>query len=266
MKKILSSLLIFFCIAFPDAVFAGVNTHSLITSGPALSYLTKSTPTGLPTVSGARTIMAWVQTATTTEGYVFCHGGQNSNLGFGLTVGNNLIFARIEGGNQSWTATNVNNNTWHHVAISYGSAANITDNTNVKAYMDGVLLTQSTGGSGTPNTNSDFVRVGSSCDTVPATGLSAQIDDVQIYNTNLSQASIQAAMSNCELSDAAANLVGRWRLDNSPNDSTSNANNLTPVSSPTYSPSTGYTCGVIAPNIYLKGNAVLQGVLKIMAR
>jgi hypothetical protein len=73
-------------------------------------------------------------------------------------------------------------NNWHHAAMTF-------DGTTLRAYIDGILVGTNTGGTYTPATSS--VRIGSRLQTVSWNQpLNGQVDEVRIWNTALSAATI----------------------------------------------------------------------------
>lgn len=249
--KYVFTLLVLFCF-IPQFVFAGVNTHAAVFVSASSQYAKKASPTGIPSGGNARTITAWVQTSTGGETYFEGYGQDTASGQFDLTTDTNLLSIRQNGGNRRYNATNITNGSWHSIAIIYpGASVNINSAT-VDAYMDsvGAQLTDNSSASGITNTSLGCIQIGADsgggCAT-PTVFFNGNVDDLQIWDKALSTAEITAAWDGCNLSDSATNLVFRARLDNNFNDSTANANNLSPSgSSPTFTSSPAYTCAVAA--------------------
>ncbi len=163
--------------------------------------------TGLAGIAGAnaRTITAWIKTEpdalnTAIVSWGSSYGG-SSTFGHRFSMKINNINTpgqlRVEiGGGFVYGTTSINDGQWHHVACTL--AQDETANANVKLYVDGALET-TTGGGSSP-INSDAVPVCIGC-----TGVGTQmqykgvIDEVRIYDEELSQADIQAIMVNNDI-------------------------------------------------------------------
>lgn len=245
------SLILLFTIISPHFAYAGVNTHALAVASASSQSAVKQSPAGLPNGSQARSVCAWVKTTTASETYAVGYGGDTTAGQFDLTTDVNLISIRQNGGNHRWTATNVTDGNWHFICVTYPAGSNI-NSVNVDAYMDtSTALTDSSSGSGVTNTLFGCIRLGadsgggSGACTTPSVFFNGNLDDVQVWDKQLSGAEVLTAKDGCNLSDSATNLVGRWRLDNDYVDSTANANNLTAVNAPTFVSPGAYTCAVV---------------------
>lgn len=244
--KYISLLLLI--ILLPHFAFAGVNTHAGVFVSASSQFAKKSSPTGLPSGSQARTIIAYVQTSTGGETYAIGYGADTASGQFDITTDTNLLSIRQNGGNRRYNATGITNGSWHKIAIVYPAGNNI-NSASVDAYMDttSAQLTDSSSGSGVTNTSFGCIQIGAdsggACAT-PTVFFNGQVDDLQVWNKALSTAEIDAAWDGCNLSDSATNLVFRARLDNNFNDSTSGGNNLNTLSAsnPTFTTSGAYTC------------------------
>jgi hypothetical protein len=74
-------------------------------------------------------------------------------------------------------------NTWYHLAATY-------DEENLKAYKDGVLITNNSAPSGKPEAESGTLKFGRNLEWTEYFG--GTIDDVRIYNYALSEGEITA--------------------------------------------------------------------------
>lgn len=217
------------------------NTHSGTFDGTG-DYARKTSASGLPTGSSARSIEAWVKTSTTTEQWVATFGAESALNGWELQVYENAVALRIEGANQIWTATNVTDGNWHHIAVTYVSGANINSATDVLAYMDGSALTSLSSVSGTPDTASGNVSIGAP-PTSTTSLFNGQIDEVRIWDDVRTPTEISDNMS-VELVGNEAGLVGYWKMNNDWTDETTNANDLTASGDATFSTSVPFTGAV----------------------
>ena len=110
------------------------------------------------------------------------------------------------GGGDGLNGGNVDDGQWHHVAFSVGAAG-------AKLYVDGQLMATN-GWTGTPGacTTTQPLRFGA-YDVYPS--LAGQLDDVTLWNTELTRAAIAQLMTAppTPAHPQYANLVGYWPLD-----------------------------------------------------
>jgi hypothetical protein len=260
----------------PITTFAGVNTHSVTLNSATPDYAKRMSPSGLPSGSNARTIIVYVKTTATGEIYFLGYGSDTTAGQFDLTTDNasgGILSIRQNGGNRRFLAPGITDGNWHKIAIVYPGGVNINSAT-VDAYMDttSAQLSDSSAGSGVTNTVFGCIQIGADSGggcTSPSVFFNGSVDDVQVWDKALSTAEIDAAWDGCTLSDSASNLVGRWRLDNGWSDSTSNANDLTPAGTPSFTSDTAYSCGTPestkVPFLQLIGNVIIQGVTTLKA-
>jgi hypothetical protein len=111
------------------------------------------------------------------------------------------------------STTRLDDNNWHHVAVTYDGAF-------ARIYIDGVLE-NSRGASGTITNTSHPVVIGAMRETGPAGRyLNGDIDEVRIWNKALSASDI-LALKDCELQSAETGLVSYYKF-NQGNDSADN--------------------------------------------
>ena len=177
------------------------------------------------------TIEAWIRTTNAGSGY---RGIVVKNHAYGLYLNNNVLVAYGYNSNTTFsTGVNLADGKWHHVAFSFN--AGVSNGSNI--YIDGRLSSSFT------YDNLDQViglTVGASItDYVGTLGqwFKGSIDEVRVWNTNRTQAQLQANMYNT-ISASSSGLIAYYNFDNGVSgannagvttltDLTSNANNGT---------------------------------------
>jgi hypothetical protein len=96
---------------------------------------------------------------------------------------------------------NLQGNTWYHLAATY-------DGENLKAYKDGVLITNNSAPSGTPEAESATLKFGKH--SAASDYFGGTIDDVRIYNYALSKEEIEAL---CKVTATKPRPINRAVLD-----------------------------------------------------
>ncbi len=91
------------------------------------------TDTGLPSGTQDRTIVGWLKTGSSGEKYFFSYGTDVATQAFAFGILDNKLTISNSGTNIS-SASNVNDSTFHHVAVTYNSTGDV-----YKLYIDGVL-------------------------------------------------------------------------------------------------------------------------------
>jgi len=222
---------------------SGQNNNGTLTGGPtrakgklgqALSFdgtddyvLTSNLgPTGNPAVS----VSEWVKTTSTSEIDFFSYGsdaaiGVPEYFRLGLNINaTDYIGTRTGNGVRTFVATGIRDGNWHHIVVS--KAANDTL-TNLKVYMDGVLLTTT----GDDNNPTGVWNIGGGSPQIPISighnpngggAWSGSIDEVRIYNRALTPDEIKrlykigatlkinTSINNDSLQKG---LVGYWSFD-----------------------------------------------------
>jgi hypothetical protein len=103
------------------------------------------------------------------------------------------------------STTRLDDNNWHHVAVTYDGAF-------ARIYIDGVLE-NSRGASGTITNTSHPVVIGAMRETGPAGRyLNGDIDEVRIWNKALSASDI-LALKDCELQNGETGLVSYYKFN-----------------------------------------------------
>jgi len=186
-------------------------------SGNALDFDSSNNYVNIPVISGqpagssARTVEAWFKTNATGQQYLLSFAGVSNGKRFSIKTDSASLGIGLFGYARYYSAA-VNDGKWHHVAVSMASGDQLN---NIKIYFDGVLLTtvSATVSSQTavPNTTSSAnFRIGS-------VGFNGQLDEIRVWNTNLSETTIRKWMSK-KLTDSHAlinNLKAYYRMDQS---------------------------------------------------
>ena len=127
-------------------------------------------------------------------------------------------------------------NTWYHLAATY-------DGENLKAYKDGVLITDNPEPSGSPDPETETLKLGKHA--MDIHHFAGTIDDVRIYSYALSDSEIadiykgspgtkvkETAATTDVTKPYAKGLVGWWKLDGNADDSSGKGNNGTVMNGP----------------------------------
>lgn len=179
------------------------------------------------------TVSAWVyiteykgSTNTIASRYI---GGSNSGYHFYIDSNGCVVLAGREA---TKTVDNVSSiqaipvNRWVHVA----AAINVGSSTG-RIFIDGVEVpTTYTNGTSATISGTGDLAIGQ---VVSSQFFSGRIAQFQQWHAYLTAAQVRQYM-NQELTGSETNLVGYWKLNGNWNDSTANANHLTPQGSPTF--------------------------------
>jgi len=221
---------------------AGTNAQSLDLERSSNQAATKTDSASL-SITGAITIEAWVKlesldaTGQTIVGKWYQDGSLKSYL-FYIASSTDLRFdfsgdGSAESGLQSSPCLSQSDiGKWIHLAVTCTPATRA-----ISFYKNGVLVSSGTGSGAQAaiHDNTSTFAVGArdvqgTIDTL----LDGKICEVKLWNIVRTQAQIQGDMFH-NLAGNESNLQGYWKLDNSYNDSTANANNLSGVASPVFS-------------------------------
>jgi hypothetical protein len=145
------------------------------------------TPTvGLPTGDSPRSICAWIKPALRSGNHTIAAYGTNSaGSMFGISLLSNKYSVWTSGGSNLASTQDARLNTWQHFCGTYDPIGG------ARIYVDGVMLgTIAASSFVTVNTSSSTVMIGRN--TLDATdSFSGMIDDVRIFNTALTGATIR---------------------------------------------------------------------------
>lgn len=238
------------CVYFISPTAEAANSRSVDFDAPSSQYLSKTSPAGLPTGSSARTIEAWIKT-TATNGQAVLEYGTDADLNHAwlVEVSEDQIAIRLNGSNTFWTANDVTDGNWHHIAFVYTGSGTL--NANTVAYMDNVVLAQASAVTGTPDTTNNWIYIGAA-GTPVAAFFDGTIDEVRVWNVARSAADI-ADNRDTELNGDEPGLVGYWKLNGTLEDATANGNDLTNNNGVTFSTDTPFGEEEINPVIVVPG-------------
>lgn len=245
MKK-LSLIGLTFLTSF-QLTFATLNTHSIdleLSSNQCLS-IADGTQNGVLDLSTDFTLEMWIKLESLPSvvgdmalitkrsageiAYFFniAEGGAGVNrlYGYYSSDGGTTVTDGRDTDNTFGSETGV----WHHIAVS----ADISAST-FTFYLDGTarnttMITQNATTIG--NRTSPFDLGGYNI--CAGQNIDGKIDEIRVWN-DIRTAQEISDNYQTELTGSEAGLVGYWQLDNNPNDSTANANNLTENNSPVY--------------------------------
>lgn len=190
-------------------------------------YASKTSPAGI-TFTDDFTIEGhiWMDSYPSGTSYLLSRYIVANNTGFGLEFGSNgqiKIFGRATASTVDQYVSNasVPLRKGVHIAASLDISG-----TSGKIYLDGVEIpgTYTNGTTGSITQGGDL-QIGALGGTSFFDG---RISDVRLWSTVRTEAQIRDNM-NQQLTGSETNLVGYWKLDGDFNDSTVNANNLTPA-------------------------------------
>jgi hypothetical protein len=169
-----------------------------------------STPYAGLSGSAARTTSAWFKCdgATGSKQSIFHYGGTSvAGTRWGVWINNNdgSIINAINGGNANSTTTGLMDGQWHHVAVTFPAGGTLIRD--IRIYVDGY---EDTGF----YTNGDTQAVNTSTENAFEIGMAnggtiypfnGQIDDVRVYDRELTDAEILVLYTN--------SLVSHWPFD-----------------------------------------------------
>lgn len=189
-------------------------------------YYSKSSPTGaIGTMTDDFTFMGWIKPESYgVMGIISKHNGSTGFI-FYLTAEGQVRILGQGAGNHYYTSyQSVPLNKWTHVAASFDMSAN-----SAAIYIDGVLVPSLEAGSGTSITQAGNLNLGAFNS---ANFFDGKLQQVAAFNAILSAATIRSYASQT-LTGSETNCVGAWSFNNTINDLSANANNLTAQGSAT---------------------------------
>jgi uncharacterized protein YjdB len=207
------------------------------------------------------TIEAWIKTSNAGSSY---RGIVTKQSAYGLFLNSNTLIAYdwSIGADRS-TGINLADNVWHHVALSFNNG--VANGSFV--YIDGVLKLTTTY---TVPSQGVGLAIGAGYDT-GSQFFTGNIDEVRVWNTNRTQAQIQATM-NTELTGNEANLIAYYNINQGVAGGTNTG--LTTLTNKTTYPVngtlnnfalSGATSNYVTGNVSASGMAAITGTLSVCA-
>lgn len=224
----------------PNFVLAvNQNTHSIDfeSSSSQYAFITDANQTGLD-LSSTFTLEGWIKFESFNNIWNWFIFKADSSLSadqrsyfFGYEHSDKSLRLGIYNGtknNQSQVSWQPKLDTWYHVAVTF-------NNNQVKFFVNGSQqgTTQTNTYSSANNGSADF-NFGTDKRTDEPSYTDGKFDDWKVWN-DVRTASEIADNYKKELVGDEAGLVGYWKFNNNPNDTTSNDNDLTIANSPSYS-------------------------------
>lgn len=165
----------------------------------------ETTTTGV-TGNGARTVEAWINVPnsnSTTQHTIVDWGGFTAGSRFTTNILNQKLRLEVNGAGLNAT-TLLNDDLWHHVAVTYDPL----DNDTVRLYVDGLeeAKTRIT----SVNTQSQQIKIGTRFDN--ANYFLGNLDEVRVWNVAKTQTEIAANMNN-PICTSNANLVSYFSFN-----------------------------------------------------
>jgi hypothetical protein len=206
------------------------------------------------------TIEAWIKTSNAGSSY---RGIVTKQSAYSLFLNNNILIAYDWTTGDRSTGINLADNAWHHVALSFNNG--VANGSYI--YIDGVLkltTTYNISGQGVG------LAIGAGYDS-GSQNFAGNIDEVRVWNTNRTQAQIQATM-NTELTGNEANLVAYYNINQGVAGGTNTG--LTTLTNKTTYPVngtlnnfalSGATSNYVTGNVSASGMAAITGTLSVCA-
>jgi RHS repeat-associated protein len=160
-------------------------------SGNQYAYTTS--PSSLPTGTGARTLSAWVQMTTNNANEEIVGWGDNSGNGDRWSLWWNGSQMGVEGENVGASANMAYDTNWHYVALTSPNGNFSFANTGI--YIDGMLQTLASS-SGSINTVGSNLALGSIPGAMGIGNFQGNLDEVRISNMALSPGWIATEYNN----------------------------------------------------------------------
>ena len=147
--------------------------------------------------SGAKTIIAWIKTTSTTESAFFDWtptGGIGVGQDIRLLLKNGGIRMEVSSGGFEVGGLGLTDGNWHMLAFVVNAGDGIND---VDYYIDGNYTTRSSGGTAinTASTGSYNLEIGFGNEQTGNRGYTGLLDDVAIYNKALTEAELDEIMA-----------------------------------------------------------------------
>ena len=199
------------------------------------AIITDANQTGLD-ITGDMTLEGWFKFETDSGTYLLNKWGVVGDLAYALTYesGGTGLRLRINNGTsttqkiQAWTPST---GTWYHIAVTYDASEG-----ECKFYVNGSQLGSTQTGLHTSiNNNQEPFVIGANYNGGTVyTPHDGKVDEVRVWNIVRTVTEINNNKSK-QLAGTESGLVANWRFNDTPNDETSNDNDLTLINTPSYS-------------------------------
>ncbi|SDI49507.1 LamG-like jellyroll fold domain-containing protein, partial [Winogradskyella thalassocola] len=147
-------------------------------------------------------VEAWIKTNNTTgTKTIFSkRDGTSTASGYDLSLVDDRLYFRYNGSTNVIANQPINSNKWYHVAVTF-------DGSNYTLYIDGFVVRTRAGSTPATNANKALVGAMDRSDNSPINYFDGKIDEVRIWDTELSQAQIREMM-NQEIKQDGSNVMG----------------------------------------------------------
>ncbi|EGV42451.1 T9SS type A sorting domain-containing protein [Bizionia argentinensis JUB59] len=205
----------------------------------------------LPLANAPRTVEAWVKTSATNVGTIVNYGNQSTNQRFGILMTNDGRIGVIGENNDYIAPTgSVNDNNWHHVAVTFNGSV-------LTIFVDGVSVGST---NKSYSTNGNLLSLGSTFRTTFwGEFFNGNMDEVRVWNTARTASQINSS-KNCELQGIETGLVAYYNF-NQGNDANNNSTitTLTDATANTYNGTLSNFALTGATSNFLAGSPIISG-------
>ena len=182
----------------------GVGSHTLSLDGTNDHVNLTSHASNFPLDDSARSISGWFNagSASTQGASFFAYGATGSGQRFSIVADRDEASVSVQGG--TWGKRNLGLSAgWHHIAVTYAAGG---DSESFSIYVDGVLQSSSSlsGQTRAIYTQSTVAYIGRSVGTGTTLYYDGDIDDVRLYDYQLSAAQVQYLLENPTVPSLAA--------------------------------------------------------------
>jgi len=224
-----------------------------LTLDGSTQFAENTSPTGLPTGAGNRTLEAWVMLETLPTGgstvYFIDMGGgavNNSEFNLAITESSGAYYGFCDYYNRATTGTvdlKPKVGEWTFWSLTY-------DGTDLRYYKNGVLMDTVADG-GTVNTSNSVVGVSGRTNNVDEGKIDGAIRAVRVFTDIRTQSEILSdALETGSVSDA--NLAAEWLFNNAYTDGSGNGNTLTASGSPVFAKWANHIAGGLVSHYELE--------------
>ena len=114
-----------FPLAGASIALADDDYSSVVLHGQPPEYARLVAPVGLPLGNQARTVEGWIKTSDGQD-QVMLDYGKDADIGheWETIIGQNRLWLALNGARVIWSAPNITDGQWHHIAIVYRGVGN----------------------------------------------------------------------------------------------------------------------------------------------